>query len=81
MKKNPKKVMDHCPLKKEKGEYVKSECPAIDNVRNIRKELNSKEKTGKVKEEQLDKLRVKLCEAKTDDAKGKFCKACFHKND
>jgi len=81
MKKNPKKVMDHCPLKKEKGEFVKSECPAIDNVRNIRKELNNLEKTGQVKEEQIDRLRTKLREAKTEDSRQKFCKTCFHKND
>jgi len=79
MKKNPKKIITHCPLKKEKGGFVKSECPAIGNVRNIRKQLRTEERTGDASEESLDKLRDALKKAKTDDVKEKFCKTCVHK--
>jgi hypothetical protein len=78
--KNPKKMILHCPLKKDQGAFVRSECPAIDNVRNIRKRLNALERTGAAKPEQLDSLRTSLRKAKTDETKGKFCASCVHKN-
>ncbi|MDQ7824445.1 MAG: hypothetical protein RDV48_16710 [Candidatus Eremiobacteraeota bacterium] len=79
-KKNPKKVITTCPLKKEKGAFVKSECPAIKNVRNLRRKLNTLERTGKAEANELEKLRKSLRDAKTDEAKDKFCSNCFHKN-
>jgi|GEM_PF-2016947 hypothetical protein len=79
MKKNPKKIITHCPLKKEKGSFVKSECPAIGNVRNIRKQLNTEERTGTASEESLGKLRAALKKAKTEDTKEGFCKTCVHR--
>lgn len=79
MKKNPKKVITHCPVQKEKGGIVKSECPAIGNVRSIRKRLNNLEKTGDANLETLDNLRDRLKEAKTEDVKEKFCSSCHHK--
>jgi hypothetical protein len=78
--KNPKKIILHCPLKKEKGAFVRSECPAIDNVRNIRKRLNTLERTGKAQAEKIENLKTSLRKAKTEETKEKFCAACIHRN-
>ncbi len=79
MKKNPKKIITNCPARKEKGAIVKTECPSIQNVREVRKKLNALQRTGKAKEEELEKLREGLKKAKTEDVKDKFCENCHHK--
>lgn len=78
-RKNPKKTVIHCPLKKEKGAVVKSECPAISHVRNIRKKLNALQNTGKGDEQELAKLRDGLKKAKTEEQREKSCENCHHK--
>ena len=40
-RKNPKKIINNCQLKKDGIVIVRSECPAIKNVRSIRNRLNS----------------------------------------
>ena len=79
MKKNPKKVIRHCPARKEKGDIVKTECPAIQNVRNVRKRLNALQREAQPVEE-VDKLRSGLKKAKTEDVKEKFCGSCIHRS-
>ena len=79
-KKNPKKIVTSCPLKKEKGPFVKSECPAVKNVRSVRNRLNSLIRNGE-SEEQIEKFRVALKNAKTEDAKKNQCQHCYHKDE
>ena len=78
-KKNPKKVVTSCPLKKEKGLFVKSECPAIKNVRSVRNRLNAMIRAGE-SQEMIDKFRTALKKAKTEEAKKNQCDHCYHKD-
>ncbi len=80
VKKNPKKVVTSCPLKKEKGLFVKSECPAIKNVRSVRNRLNSLVRDGE-SQELIEKFRIALKNAKTGEAKRNQCKHCYHKDE
>ena len=73
-KKNLKKVIN-CPLGKEK--YVRSECPAVKNVRSIRTRLNTMIKE-EADQETIEKFRTALKNAKTGDAKKNQCKHCYH---
>ncbi len=78
-KKNPKKIVTSCPLKKEKGPFVKSECPAVKNVRSVRNRLNSMVREGEAPE-LIEKFRDALKRAKTEDAKKNQCDHCYHKD-
>lgn len=76
-KKNLKKVVN-CPLGKEK--YVRSECPAVKNVRSIRTRLNIMIREG-AEQEMVERFRTALKNAKTGDAKKNQCNHCYHKDE
>lgn len=75
-RKNPKKVMKSCQLRKSIT-LVRSECPAIKNVRSIRNRLNTLQRE-QAPAEAIENMRQALKRAKTADAKKNQCKHCHH---
>ncbi|MCQ2735782.1 MAG: hypothetical protein MJ234_01005 [bacterium] len=72
MRKNPKKVITSCQFK-----VVRSECPAIKNVRSVRNRLN-KLVLEQADPELIEKMRTALKNAKTGEAKKNQCAHCHH---
>ena len=61
-RKNPKKIINNCQLKKDGIVIVRSECPAIKNVRSIRNRLNSLVRE-QAPVEQIEKMRKDAADA------------------
>lgn len=76
-RKNPKKIISSCQLKKDGYTVVRSECPAIKSVRNIRKKLNKLVKE-QADGERIETMRRALKNAKTSEARQNQCKHCYH---
>lgn len=76
-RKNPKKIVNSCQLKKDGIVIVRSECPAIKNVRSIRNRLNALVRED-APIETIEKMRKALKNAKTKEARENQCKHCHH---
>ncbi len=72
MRRNPKKIVKSCEYK-----VVRSECPAIKNVRSVRNRLNTLV-SEQAAPELIEKMRKALKNAKTHEAKKNQCAHCHH---
>lgn len=80
-RKNPKKIVKGCNLRSSMNvDIVRSECPAIQNVRSIRKRLNEMNRAMDIPQEKVDVLRTALKNAKMQSkVNGPHCETCYHK--